>query len=108
MTLTDLNVPLIDPTWPNKLLVVMSKSLLTDRWCDNRTVLRRFGPTAPFGAVAAINPALIILLVPLFTPYVEQLPVRFMLLLGSTLAAVSYFCAAALPTLFGICLYSAL
>ena len=63
------------------------------------------GPSAPFGAVAAINPALIIALVPVLSPHVAQMPVRRMLLIGTTLAAGSYFCVALLPTLFGICLY---
>ena len=39
-------------------------------------MLRRFNPGAPF------DPALIITLVPVLTPFVELLPVRVMLLLG--------------------------
>ena len=65
------------------------------------------GNNAPFGAVAAINPLLIIVLVPTFAAYVAEIPVQRMLLLGTTVASVSYFCVAALPTLLGVCLYSA-
>eukprot|EP00170_Pyropia_yezoensis_P006824 contig_27817_g6846 len=54
-------------------------------------MVRVFGPTAPFGAVYAINPAIIILLVPLVGAASRPIASFPMILFGSALAAVSPF-----------------
>ncbi|GAB0494900.1 hypothetical protein MMPV_006197 [Pyropia vietnamensis] len=54
-------------------------------------MVRVFGPTAPFGAVYAINPAIIILLVPLVGAASRPIASFPMILGGSALAAVSPF-----------------
>lgn len=54
-------------------------------------MVRVFGETAPFGAVYAINPAIIILLVPLVGAASRPIASFPMILVGSALAAVSPF-----------------
>ena len=84
--------------WRFLLLVVLLVAVrLIFRHLDAtlpKYLLRSHGPSVPYGLIYAINPALIIVLVPLVSAYTRHVPPLEMIKWGSLVAAASPFCLA--------------
>ena len=60
-------------------------------------LLRSHGPSVPYGLIYAINPALIIVLVPLVSAYTRHVPPLEMIKWGSLVAAASPWLLPSVP-----------